>query len=109
MHVLFVHKNFPAQFGHIASYLIRAHRFRCSFVCELPPAVIDGIERIQYKIAGGATKQTHYCSRTFENAVWHSHAVYEAMKQRPDIKPDMVVGPAASARLSGWRTSTTAR
>ena len=92
MHVLFVHKNFPAQFGHIASYLIRDHRFRCSFVCELPPAVIDGIERIQYKIAGGATKQTHYCSRTFENAVWHSHAVYEAMKQRPDIKPDLVVG-----------------
>ena len=50
------------------------------------------IQRIQYKIAGGATKQTHYCSRTFENAVWHSHAVYEAMKQRPDIKPDLVVG-----------------
>lgn len=92
MHVLFVHKNFPAQFGHIASYLIKNHRFRCSFVSELPPAVIDGIERIQYKLTGGATKSTHYCSRTFENCVWHSHAVYEAMKNRPDIKPDLVVG-----------------
>lgn len=92
MHVLFVHKNFPAQFGHIASYLIKKHRFRCSFVSELPPAVIDGIERIQYKTTGGATKSTHYCSRTFENCVWHSAAVYDAMKNRPDIKPDLVVG-----------------
>lgn len=92
MHVLFVHKNFPAQFGHIASYLIKKHRFRCSFVSELPPAVIDGIERIQYKTRGGATKDTHYCSRTFENCVWHTYAVYEAMKNRPDIKPDLVVG-----------------
>ena len=92
MHVLFVHKNFPAQFGHIAGYLIRDHGFRCSFVCELPPGVFDGIERIQYKTTGGATRSTHYCSRTFENCTWHSHAVYEAMQARPDIKPDLIVG-----------------
>ena len=92
MHVLFVHKNFPAQFGHIASYLIRNHGYRCSFVSELPPAVIDGIDRIQYKTKGGATKDTHYCSRTFENTVWHSAGVYDAMKNRPDIKPDLIVG-----------------
>src|SRR5581483_6918775 len=52
----------------------------------------DGIERIQYQTKGGATKATHYCSRTFENAVWHTHAVYEALKARPDIQPDLVVG-----------------
>jgi glycosyltransferase involved in cell wall biosynthesis len=92
MHVLFVHKNFPAQFGHIASYLIKNHGFQCSFCSELPSGIVDGIERVQYKLDGGATKSTHYCSRTFENAVWHSSAVYEAMKARPDIKPDLVVG-----------------
>ncbi len=92
MHILFVHKNFPAQFGHIASYLIKDHGFQCSFASELPSGNVDGIERVQYKIQGGATKSTHYCSRTFENAVWHSHAVHEAMKARPDIKPDLVVG-----------------
>ena len=92
MHVLFVHKNFPAQFGHIGRHLVDNHGFQCSFVCELDPAEIDGIERIQYKIDGGATRDTHYCSRTFENATWHAHAVYEAMKARPDIQPDLVVG-----------------
>ncbi len=92
MHVLFVHQNFPAQFGHVAEYLVRNHGFRCTFVSEKPPGTTNGVERIQYTIKGGATKANHYCSRTFENAVWHTHAVYEALKARPDIKPDLVVG-----------------
>jgi glycosyltransferase involved in cell wall biosynthesis len=92
MHILFVHKNFPAQFGHIARYLIKDHGFRCTFVSELPDAEIDGIRRIQYKPASGATKANHYCSRTFENYTWHSHGVYEALKAHPEIKPDLIVG-----------------
>jgi glycosyltransferase involved in cell wall biosynthesis len=92
LHVLFVHKNFPAQFGHVARYLIERHGYRCTFVSELPDATIDGIRRIGYKTKGLATAQTHYCSRTFENYVWHSHAVYETLKAHPDVKPDLVVG-----------------
>ncbi len=92
MHVLFVHKNFPAQFGHIASYLVKRHGFRCTFVSELPSGESGGIRLIQYKTSGGATKNSHYCSRTFENCTWHSHAVYEAMKAHPEVKPDLVVG-----------------
>lgn len=92
MHVLFVHQNYPAQFGHIAQHLSRSHGFRCTFVSERPPGKDGGVERIQYKLRGGATARSHYCSRTFENAVWHTHAVYEALKSRPDIRPDLVVG-----------------
>lgn len=92
MHVLFVHQNFPAQFGHIAEFLARHQGFRCTFVSEKPPGRVGSIERVQYHRKGGATKQNHYCSRTFENCVWHTHAVYEALKARPDIKPDLVVG-----------------
>jgi glycosyltransferase involved in cell wall biosynthesis len=92
MHLLFVHQNFPAQFGHIAAYLSRHKGHRCTFVSEKPPARIDGIELIQYRLRGGATRQTHYCSRTFENAVWHTHAVYQALQARPDIRPDLIIG-----------------
>jgi glycosyltransferase involved in cell wall biosynthesis len=92
MHVLFVHQNYPAQFGHIAEYLTSHHGFRCTFVSEKPPGQVGKVELIQYRIQGGATPTTHYCSRTFENAIWHTHAVYEALRARPDIRPDLIVG-----------------
>ncbi|HEY0009788.1 MAG TPA: glycosyltransferase [Tepidisphaeraceae bacterium] len=92
MHVLYVHQNFPAQFGHIAGHLVRSLGWQCTFVSETAPGRVEGIEKIQYKLAGGATKHNHFCSRTFENTVWHSHAVYEALMKRPDIRPDLIVG-----------------
>ncbi|HUY32780.1 MAG TPA: glycosyltransferase [Pirellulales bacterium] len=92
MHILFVHKTFPAQFGHIARRVVRRHGCRATFVSQMPPREVDGVECVQYKLQGGATDVTHYCSRTFENAVWNAHAVFEALRARPDIKPDLVVG-----------------
>jgi len=92
MHIVFVHKTFPAQFGHIARHLVRQHGCRATFVSQMAPRDVDGVECVQYKLQGGATDNTHYCSRTFENAVWHAHAVFEALKARPDIKPDLIVG-----------------
>jgi len=97
MHVLFVHQNFPAQFGHIARHLTEKHGFRCTFVSEKPSGFSGGIEKIQYQARGGATAQTHFCSRTFENQVWHSHAVFEALRQRPDIQPDLIVAHSGFA------------
>lgn len=96
MHVLFVHQNFPAQFGHIAAQLVKRDGWQATFVSQTAPntgqSQTAGIERITYSLKGGATEQNHYCSRTFENSIWHTHAVYEALAARPDIKPDLIVG-----------------
>ena len=92
MHVLYVHQNFPAQFGHIAKHLVEKLGWRCTFVSETPSGTVGGIEKVQYKTAGGATKQNHFCSRTFENTVWHSDGVFNALRRRPDIQPDLIVG-----------------
>jgi len=92
VHVLFVHPNFPAQFGHVASHLAARHGFRCTFISQRSAGLSDGVERIQYQLRGGATAQTHYFSRSFENAIWHSHAIFETLKSRPDVRPDLVVG-----------------
>lgn len=92
MHVLYVHQNFPAQFGHIAHHLVQKLGWRCSYLSETPAGNVGGIEKIQYKLQGGATKQNHFCSRTFENTVWHCDGVYQALKRRPDFRPDLIVG-----------------
>jgi glycosyltransferase involved in cell wall biosynthesis len=92
MHVLYVHQNFPAQFGHIARHLVQKLGWKCTFVSQTPGGVVDGIEKIEYKLQGGATKQNHYCSRTFENCVWHCDGVYKALKAHPHVEPDLIVG-----------------
>ena len=92
MQILFVHQNFPAQFGHIARHLTQHLGWRCAFVSETPGGISDGIEKIQYKLHGGATQATHFCSRTFENAVWHTEAVFQAVKSHRHFKPDLIVG-----------------
>lgn len=92
MHVLFVHKNYPAQFGHVAQHLIAQHGFTCTFASEKPPAKWAGMERIQYVSRGGATERTHLSSRSFENQIWHSQGLFDALKARPDIQPDLIVG-----------------
>lgn len=90
--ILFVHPNFPAQFGHIASRLAAAGQAECVFVTRKASGAPGGIRLIPFDVRGGATRATHYCSRTFENAVWHAHAVYEACKAAKDLRPDLVVG-----------------
>lgn len=92
MHVLFVHQNFPAQFGHIARHLVRTLGWTCTFLSKVAPGEASGIRKIQYKTSGGARETNHYCSRTFENAIWSSHGVHDACKSHPELRPDLIVG-----------------
>ena len=47
MHVLFIHPNFPAQFGHVGQYFANRLGWQCTFVLERRPAKVSRVERIQ--------------------------------------------------------------
>ncbi len=97
VHVLFVHKNFPAQFGHIGARGVAERGWTASFVSEKPPGAVSGVSNIQYRARGAATEKSHYLARTFENGIWHAAGVYEALKPvSAAVKPDLIVGH------SGW-------
>ena len=91
MHVLLLHQNFPAQFGPLLSRLGGRPGWRFTFASRTGTGALSGVERLKFDTRGGATQQTHYFSRTFENVAWQSAAVYKALRARPDIRPDLIV------------------
>lgn len=111
MHVLFVHKEYPGHFGHVAARLARVEDFQCTFVYNrLParyqnlvpgssastgvPAEINGVRLIPYETRG-ASRDTNPCSLHFEISAWHNQAVYQTLKARPEIRPDLIVSHAS--------------
>jgi len=91
MHVLFVHQNFPAQFGPFAFRLAQTPGHTCTFVTQKLEGLYRGVRCIKYATRGGAVEATHFCSRTFENGVWHAGGVHDALAAAPDIRPDLIV------------------
>lgn len=91
MHVLFVHHNFPAQFGHVAAHLVKTQGYRCTFASEQPGDSVAGIERVQFHALGVVTEQSDYCTRTFESQVRRSRGLFETLRSRPDLQPDLIV------------------
>ena len=92
MHVLFAHNNFPAQFRFIAPRLASDYGWRCTFVTRNAKAPdVPGVERVVYALRSGAVAGSHVCARTFQHDVGHAHGIYEALKHRPDVRPDLVV------------------
>lgn len=91
MYVLFLHHNFPAQFGQVAQRLIDQHGWQCTFVNEKVSGERRGVNCLQFTPSGGATASTHFCSRTFENQTWRNAAVLELLNREPNIRPDLIV------------------
>jgi hypothetical protein len=96
VHFLFIHHNFPAQFGGLAEYLVTHCGQRCTFLTARQAASSD-IAVIRYRRKGGATRATHIVSRTFENYVWNSMAVYEALRENCALHSDAIVALAKRA------------
>ena len=91
MQLLFVHPNFPGQFGPVLSRLSKQPDIECVFLSKNASGMQDGVRCIPFTSRGDASQFTHYCSRTFEKAVWSAHAVYEAC-DAAQLYPDVIIG-----------------
>lgn len=91
MKIVFVHQNYPAQFGHVARYLAqRGHE--CLFVSNKDGSDEPGLRRIQYHLAGKPEGKGHPAARVFEDTLWHCQGVHDALAPLSDLAPDLIVG-----------------
>lgn len=99
MHVLFLHDAFPAQFGRLGLELKRRYGWRCSFLvqslssCPTPtPEMLRELELHQAPLSA-----EHHSGdgvpwpQIFGMYLEQCQAVHEALRARPDLRPDLVV------------------
>lgn len=98
MKILFVHRNFPAQFIHLAALLGNDIRNEVVFLTERESGSIPGVEKVLYKVNKNGVSQGHPLLYDFEEAVTTGQGVaYEALKLRSQgFVPDVIIGH------SGW-------
>ena len=87
---LFIHPNFPGQFGPVLSRLAKDPTIECVFLSNNASGMHGGVRCLPFTPKSGATAATHYCSRTFENSIWSAHAVYEAC-QAAQLDPSVII------------------
>lgn len=95
MHVLFLHQSFPGQFGRLALSLKRRHGWRCSFLVEGPgscpsPTAEELAELPLHRVRRMERRVTPW-NETYARSLEQGVAYYEALRQLPELRPDLVV------------------
>jgi glycosyltransferase involved in cell wall biosynthesis len=100
LRVLFVHRAFPAQFGRLAAELTRRYGWRCHFLVEhlshCPPPSDEMLRTLDVcqwprPAERRPDAQTPW-PQIHAQALECARAVFEAVRARPDLRPDLVVG-----------------
>lgn len=93
MHVMFIHPNFPAQFGHIANYLATQRHWPCTFVTSVDTTHLQlPFTHINYKIKEGPQPKVFFNPSDVKDLFDHLAAIYRGLRGTPQIRPDLVVG-----------------
>lgn len=99
MRVLFLHRNFPAQYRHVAAALAADNANQVVFgTRESNGASLPGVAQVSYKPAREVRPDTHPYLRSTEDAVLEGQAVFRlctSLKQKGFV-PDLVCAH------SGW-------
>lgn len=98
MNILLMHRNFPAQFVHIADYLRRFSEHKVVFLTNRADVDMSGVHKVVYQTKRAVSKKTHSFLQGLEEAVLEGQAAEEAtfaLKQQ-GFRPDVIYGH------SGW-------
>jgi glycosyltransferase involved in cell wall biosynthesis len=90
---MFIHPNFPAQFGHIAQYLATELHWRCTFVTSIDTTHLQlPFVHVNYKVHEGPQPKVFYNPGTLQELLDHMAAIYKGLRNTPSLRPDLVVG-----------------
>jgi glycosyltransferase involved in cell wall biosynthesis len=98
MRVLFVHRAFPAQFGRLAQELTERYGWECTFLVEhlsrCPAPSEEMLRKVTlHRLALPTRPSTEIpWPQTHGHALELGSAVFEAVRARPELRPDLVVG-----------------
>jgi glycosyltransferase involved in cell wall biosynthesis len=94
MRALFIHPNFPAQFGIVAHYAAAQLQWPCVFLTSVDTTKFEApFTHINYRL-----KDDEPCPPSFTNPeslsglMEHLAAIYRGLRNIPELQPDVVVG-----------------
>ena len=95
MNILFLHRNFPAQFRHLAVTLAKDPKNNVVFVTNnINTPTFGGIKKVVYKLKRKVPDDCHRYLRFYEEAIIHGQSAAEAIisLQMQGFKPDVIFG-----------------
>ena len=94
MRILFLHKNFPAQFRQLATYLAQDKNNQVVYLTNRKDFEIEGINKIVYTLAREVNPETHQYLKFYEEAILHGQgALRTALQLRAQgFIPDVIIG-----------------
>jgi glycosyltransferase involved in cell wall biosynthesis len=90
---MFIHPNFPAQFGHIAQHLTTQLGWQCTVVTSIDTTHLKlPFNHLNYKVYNGPQPKVFYNPENLQGLMDHMLAVYKGLRSAPQFRPDLVVG-----------------
>jgi glycosyltransferase involved in cell wall biosynthesis len=93
MHVMFIHPNFPAQFGHVALHLATQLGWPCTFVTSIDTTHLQlPFNHLNYRLGPGPQPKVFTNPDSLQGLMEHMKGIYLGLRGAPQLQPDLVVG-----------------
>ena len=101
MRILFLHRNFPAQFRHLATYLAQDKNNEVLYLTNRKDFEIQGIKKFVYDLHRETNPSTHHYMKFYEESILHGQGALRAALQLREqgFFPDVIIGHSWGASM----------